>query len=897
MTRFRLLFKRILIGLLLLTAILVGTVAVIIRFYEDEVVEYAVSKIGEKLTTPAQVGKVDLTFWSTFPYASLEFTDVFIKSGLENSTSDTLLSASSVYLSFSLRDIFSGEYTVREIAADNAVVNLLSNHKGQTNWDIWKKSEGDTAAFKMAIESIQLNESRIGYEDRSSEFFTDIAVKEAEVSLILEDNSFDAKIDLDGALYSLISGQQSYFENRAIALETTIHADQRQKKYLFSESMLQIEDMAVAFEGSYAGGEESNLDLRFSGVKINLAKALSILPAEFTTSISSYTPSGQIDLNCVVSGPIGTNKKPTINARVTIRDGALSHKNSDVGMSQIIAEISYENKGRVDDLHIRALSAFIGNGQTRISGHISQLSSPSIDLQVGANVNLSELRDFLAWDTLQVAEGSVSMETVIKGHIDGENNSLQQWSKRLEVSGTAQLADGKFQLAGSNRAFSDVSGMFLFNGSTASVQNFKGIVNGSDFELNGTAKNLIPFLLIPEENLTIDASLKSRLIDFNQLTETNSAQSGENLFVLPSRVRLELRTDVNQFVYKTFEAKNISGVMLLNNGMLTINPVSLNVANGSLLAQLSLIPLHSGGYYLSSSASLKDIDIQKFFSEFDNFGQTFITDSHLRGKANAEIAFSAPLSSSLQISSEKVYSLLDIRIDQGELIGLSSLQEIANYVGENKLVAPFVNEKRFAEKLAHIKFSTLENMIRIENSVIHIPLMEIRSSAMDISVQGTHQFDKRIDYTIGFRLRDILISKEKDWEEADDGLGKQMFIYMRGTTEKPEFGIDKSASKQSKKEEIAEEKQNVKALLKEELGLFKKDNTVGSFQESVPIGPTSTTTIQWDELNPAQSPTEPKTEVSNPAKPKATDPDEPVPVKTKKKVPKWLEEKDDYEKD
>jgi hypothetical protein len=220
---------------------------------------------------------------------------------------------------------------------------------------------------------------------------------------------------------------------------------------------------------------------------------------------------------------------------------------------------------------------------------------------------------------------------------------------------------------------------------------------------------------------------------------------------------------------------------------------------------------------------------------------------------------------------------------------LESLQEIAKYIKSNKLIAPFVDEDKFAERMKDIKFSYLENVIEIKDKKITIPMMDIKSTALDISVTGKHGFDNTIDYTVGFRLRDILLKKDRG--EADDGLGKQMFIYMRGTTDNPEFGVDKGAAKAERQEAIAAEKNNIKALLKQEFGLFKNDQNVGSYQEEK-VAPQATTTIQWDENDASETPAEEEKAAPVKLENETKKTEAPKETKNGKKLPKWLQEKE-----
>jgi hypothetical protein len=253
------------------------------------------------------------------------------------------------------------------------------------------------------------------------------------------------------------------------------------------------------------------------------------------------------------------------------------------------------------------------------------------------------------------------------------------------------------------------------------------------------------------------------------------------------------------------------------------------------------------------------------------------------------VQFKSDVTNSLDMPSDKIECLVDLAISDGELNNLETLQEIANYLRNNKWVAPFVDEDRFAERMRAIKFSKLENVIEVKNRVITIPLMAIKSNAMDISAKGRHTFDNQIDYTVGFNLRDLLVKKDQEWIEKDDGLGKSMYISMKGTVEQPVFAVDRELAKQMRKEAMEAEKSNVKALLKEELGLFKNDESVGTFKNETTEKEESVISVEW---NDGEEPTKPQPNPKQPDKPKDKPAATEKPTEKKKKTPKWLEEKE-----
>jgi hypothetical protein len=146
-----------------------------------------------------------------------------------------------------------------------------------------------------------------------------------------------------------------------------------------------------------------------------------------------------------------------------------------------------------------------------------------------------------------------------------------------------------------------------------------------------------------------------------------------------------------------------------------------------------------------------------------------------------------------------------------------------------------------------IKFSELKNQIEIKNKKIIIPRMDINSSALNITVSGTHSFDNIVDYHIKLYLNDLLAKKAKRNKREnnefgvieDDGLGKtKLFLTMKGSVDDPTFEYDRQGSKENRKQNLAEEKQELKQIFKKEFGKKdkgdeKKTNKKESIQQKI----------------------------------------------------------------
>jgi hypothetical protein len=175
--------------------------------------------------------------------------------------------------------------------------------------------------------------------------------------------------------------------------------------------------------------------------------------------------------------------------------------------------------------------------------------------------------------------------------------------------------------------------------------------------------------------------------------------------------------------------------------------------------------------------------------------------------------FRSSWSEKLDIDENSIYVKSNITIENGELIDFEPMLELSKYLK--------------GADLKSVKFSTLTNTIEIKNRKIFIPLMEIKSSALDITASGEHTFDNIVDYKLRLYLSQILGKKVKQQNTEfgtieDDGLGRTMIhLSMKGPMADPKFDWDRKSVEKKITEEVKNETKTFKSLLKEEFG--KKD--------------------------------------------------------------------------
>lgn len=100
----------------------------------------------------------------------------------------------------------------------------------------------------------------------------------------------------------------------------------------------------------------------------------------------------------------------------------------------------------------------------------------------------------------------------------------------------------------------------------------------------------------------------------------------------------------------------------------------------------------------------------------------------------------------LNVNENKIYAAATISITNGQLKNFSPLESLSRFI---KL-----------DDLKDIQFKSLKNTIEIKNRIITMPKMEINSSAINISMSGSHDFDNNVDYHFIVDLDEIRAKKQ-----------------------------------------------------------------------------------------------------------------------------------------
>jgi len=803
---------------------------VLAKIYEKEIKQYAISYLNQYLTTEVHVDNVQLDLLKRFPQATLIFENAHIEDINNEAKGDTMLFAKELLMKFNFWEIFDGKYNITHVEAIDATLNLSVNENGQENYLIWKKTDSITKKeFQFNLEEVICANTDIRYHNVLTKQNYATHASLLNLSGAFTESTFDVDIKSDMTIKAVTIKDLTYIKNEHTVLNTVLNVDKVNSKYTIQSGKIEISGLLFDVSGDYLA-DTSYCDLKIAGNNLQLNKVFTVFPSVFFEKFTAYKSDGILDFNASIIGVSSKQSLPQVDASFKISEGSLTETETGMKLSKLQLNGTFTNED-FGELNIDQMSATMLNSSFDASLNIKNFDVPDIDLNLLGNLDLNSLQQFFRFETLKYLNGKLDFNVTIKGK--SEDGTF----KSRKASGKFKIDNVNLKTNINELEYSDLNGNFTLRNGDAYIASCSGNIFNSDFNIEGKLKNFLPFILSRGEQLTIEADLDSKSIDLSQITRmaasANAQRGGAPESILPTYLALNLNATVAELKYGKFDANDVRGVVVLKHQSLTGKSVRFKANEGSYKANFEFDGSNANNYLFTSNARARKINVTNFFTEFDNFGQVFIQDHHVKGISDATVDFACALDNGFIIKPHTILANLDLDLKNGELINLAILQEIAIYLESNKLIKPFVDTELMAEKLRHVTFSDLSNKIEIQKEKIIIPRMEIASSVMDIEIKGEHGFNDSINYSVNFRLKDVLMKANHDefGPIIDDGSGFRIFMSMTGTVDNPIFGLDKKEKKLARKEKIEVEKQNMKSILKEELGLFKKDTSVGEYHQ------------------------------------------------------------------
>lgn len=816
-------------ALIILLLLAIASV-VVVKFYGEDLKVFAMEVINDRIESTIDVEEIDVKVFQKFPYASLRLEGVTVWSShnfdafnFTGPGADTLLAAKTVNVSFNLLGLIRNKYNIRQLEIKDGILHLYTDRQGEVNYRISSRKGRKSHVDQLInLSQVKVTNFQFILDNQAKQLVSSGELEHLDLNGRFSKRNTQIKAKLSGWLGEISNKGILYASDRVV--EAGVNLDVLDSLYTIKSGQIKLDRILADMDGRFLvqSGKGVDMDLYAAARDLELHEVLDLLPSEISKPLQGIRGNGILQLYTRITGMVNSTLTPQIEADFQTTKANLSWDRLPFSVKSLNLSGSYSNGGEFNpvttSLVIESLSAVVGSDHLTASGRIHNFYDPDFSFKLKGDIHPEQWLNWYESIPLHKASGTIISDVAVTGTYD-----------RLRPKGEKFLS---FDFSG-GMAFEDVmlvshkTGLPIegLNGTIHIDNDFwepklSGTFGSSDFDISGSGLNLISFLMDKEETLVASASLRTRQLDLQEILDhfSRAKRDDDKALRFPRQLNLKLDFVIDDFSKDRFKASNVRGIATYDSPVFHAESISMQTMDGTLRGDYGMTQDMLGDIYMNVDAHLSNLDITKLFYSFKNFGQSQITHDHLKGTISGNSIFSAEFDSTFSIRKESILSENNVTIRNGELNSFSPILALSRFID--------------VDELQNIQFETLENNILIRENQVIIPAMDIHTNALNLSASGTHEFNNHYDYRLKLKLSELLYNKARGRRNsefniaADESDTRTLFLKVLNDASGTKVEMDREQAAQKIRNDLKEEKKELKQILNEELGLFSKDELV-----------------------------------------------------------------------
>lgn len=801
-------------GLGLATLLLALIVSVFL--FQDKIIQQFIQEANKRLATPVDVRKIEVSIFQHFPQLSIVLHDVYVDDS--HAGKYPLLTAKKISLQLNPIDAWKGIYVIQGLRVDAAEVNLKINARGENNYTVIRSESKTSGAVSFDLQDIIFNNTRVHYLDLIAGSDLVLTSDQLRAAIRSEANRYHIGASGDVVTEKISLSGQEYLSGKTFSLDSKLIYDDNTRALSIEPSTLRIRESIFTLEGKYTWKGDPYIDLKTKGEQTDIQTLLSLLPENIAKQFSQYQSKGDVYFNARLKGNIDARHNPGVSIDFGFRRLKIFHPDYKSTIEDASLEGSFATSDMTDtryaSLVLKNMTGTLNDEPFTTNLIIQNFQNPEVICDFKGRLDAAAILGFYPIENIKEVSGALLVDISFEGQIALLKKKAT--AQRVLTQGIIELQDINLLYGQHQTALQHLKGSLQFSNNDLALSNVSCRLGNSDFLLNGFFKNIITFLLFENQPIGIETDLKSQFLDVDELFALGFGTPSEGpkqqyAFSISRNVNLNFNCDVQSLRYKKFKGQNLQGDLLVKNEVAVSRNLSLSTMGGRINLSGIVDATNNKAIDVVSTLKLEDIHVDSIFYVFENFGQEFIQDKHLKGLARADINLEMTLNQNLKLFPETLVADIGAVIQRGELNNFEPMKKLGKYIKD--------------EGLNRLRFSDLKNDIHIEKKTIYIPQMEIRSNVTELKISGTHTFDQQIDYRIVTPLRGRK-STDQELQGAveDDGGGKtRLFLKITGTTDDYHIAYDTEAVKKKIINDLKKEVQELKDAFKNKGAKKKKE--------------------------------------------------------------------------
>jgi uncharacterized protein involved in outer membrane biogenesis len=778
-----------------LLTVLIAGVLTIAYWNRGVLLNKLTSELTKGINGELHVGKIDFTFLHHFPNFSITLHDVYLRDKHYAQYHQDIFTARKIFADVELYPLLKKEVKINSLSVNGADIFIFTAHNGDTNLDVLKKSSASTEGKDEDEGSIFLNLKEIvfqnvvvGFSDSIKNKFINFEFLKTTQHFFETDSGFTFRINgsihFDSLHFNPKGG--SYVNNKNLSVNLQVESNQLNRTLIVQPSTIAYEKNKIGLKGKFELRREGKYNLTFTSPDILPAAAQELLNVKLKKVLTKFIINDPVSIEVNLSGRAIQGYVPDVDVSFQTQQSSFRYGTLDFSALSLTGFFTnHVDSAKVKDNHNSKVTITSFKGimeKIPVEGKVTftKLEDPVMDLVFTSALSYKLLNNHLDNSRFIFKKGTFKSNISYAGKLS-EYLDTTRTHYQGKLSGQIQATNATLVYKIKNILLDDIQLRCTFNENQFTIRKLSLNVNGSAVAVNGTMRNFIPFFIQPKNKGYVKLSVSSPNFDLTSLaakrdlekkTKLQNKQARKKMTDLLDKIYEKLEFDVDlsmtQLTFRKFKASHFKGTVRLNKNLLQANPISMQVAGGTMNLNFSLQQLFDPISPMVVDARLRNANIKELFLNFNNFNQKTIHADNLEGEISADVKFKAKVDETYTVLAPTMLGTLDCKITNGGLKNFEPMENMSN----------FLFKKR---DFSDVQFAELNSNFSIAGTNMDISRMEIQSSVLTLFLEGRYSFTDSTSLSVQLPLSNLK-KRHKDFKPKNIGThikaGPSVFLHV-----------------------------------------------------------------------------------------------------------------------
>ncbi len=395
-----------------LTVMVVISIACYLIFTPERLTPIVRQVAAEFITCEHEIGEVELTLFSTFPYLGVEIHEVSLIHPIDSVSPDTLAAVERMVVAVQPFDAIRGDIFIKQLSIEGVTANVYVSADGRTNYDVIALSdtteivEDTTAGWRIESigwdEDMTIHARSVSYRDDKNQIAASLHHTSITLAGVEKDTLLGVVLDVKAEqIDAFVQGEQ-YANHYQFQLHLPLWANSV-KQIRIDNAICALNEYGITIDGEVGtpclSSGKYSMDLRLTTDDWQVQPLLALLPTSITSSLKEIKIDGKAKAEIAVQGVYDATQLPHVKARLLFTKGAARYQPLPYDLHHITLDATADidlNGKQPATVMIHTFAAQTKQSTLAAKGMVNDLlGDMQIDMQVDVEAPLTDWSYFL----------------------------------------------------------------------------------------------------------------------------------------------------------------------------------------------------------------------------------------------------------------------------------------------------------------------------------------------------------------------------------------------------------------------------------------------------------------------------------------------------------------------